>query len=83
VVEGVHYLHSKGIVHRDLKPQNILIGGDGGLKIGDFGFAAKCTHHDMFKDKKGTPYYKAPEMARLKSFNGKAIDVYALGVILF
>lgn len=39
IVMAIGYLHQQGIAHRDLKLENILIDGDGYLKIIDFGLA--------------------------------------------
>ena len=41
VVMGVVYLHASGVIHRDLKLANLLIDGDGVVKISDFGLAAR------------------------------------------
>lgn len=39
VLSALSYAHDLGIVHRDLKPANLLQGGEGCVKIADFGVA--------------------------------------------
>src|SRR5438105_11114771 len=39
ILSALAFAHHNGIVHRDIKPHNIVVGGDGRLKVTDFGIA--------------------------------------------
>lgn len=76
------YMHSRNVVHRDLKPDNILVDRKLNLKLVDFGFA--CSGNiSAFSEYLGTCRYMAPEIHEGKAYNGKQVDVFALGVVLF
>ena len=46
---GLAAAHDKGVVHRDLKPGNIMLDGQGRLRITDFGLADVAAEHDKSK----------------------------------
>ncbi len=87
LARAIHYAHLHGIIHRDLKPANVLLTADGTPKITDFGLAKKLeggTGQTQSGDVMGTPSYMAPEQAQGKIGQiGPAVDVYALGAILY
>jgi serine/threonine-protein kinase len=84
---AVHYAHQEQVVHRDLKPGNILLTETGEPKIADFGLAKLLDSDDGHTRSEmalGTPSYMAPEQAAGHSATvGPAVDVYALGAILY
>ncbi len=82
IAAGLSYLHDRGIVHRDLKPGNIFY-DDGYVKIGDYGLSKHIamSAHSGNTVSVGTVHYMAPEIG--SGSYSKAIDIYALGVILF
>ena len=91
VCEAVAYGHQRGIIHRDLKPGNILVNGQGQVKIIDFG-VARATDSDVTLTEArtavgqiiGTLQYMSPEQCAADP-NDIDIrsDVYSLGVVLY
>lgn len=86
VCEAVQYAHQALVVHRDLKPSNILVSADGQVKLLDFGIAKLLDAPDAALTRTGeavlTPDYAAPEQI-LRQTITTAVDIYALGVLLF
>ncbi len=80
VAQGLDAMHKVGYVHCDIKPNNILIGGDNGVKIIDLGQACKI---DTIKERiQGTPDYIAPEQVlRLKIT--PQTDVFNFGATMY
>ena len=81
IIKGVQYLHNSDIVHRDIKPHNLMIDGDGNLKIIDFGLAQMFYEGINMQEVVGTAEYMAPEVLR-GSYNKNA-DWWSVGCILY
>ncbi|KAH6850254.1 hypothetical protein B0I37DRAFT_109627 [Chaetomium sp. MPI-CAGE-AT-0009] len=83
VARAVHHLHTKAqVVHRDIKDENVILDGEGHIKLIDFGSAAyiKSGPFDVFV---GTIDYAAPEVLAGRPYGGKEQDVWALGILLY
>lgn len=78
VLRGLRHIHSKGFAHCDIKLGNILLFGDGAVKIADFGLARDLTASKEGVEIRGTPLYMAPESVNDNVY-GEAADVWALG----
>ncbi|HEX6984815.1 MAG TPA: serine/threonine-protein kinase, partial [Planctomycetaceae bacterium] len=72
------------VVHGDIKPGNILLAGDGGVKLSDFGLARRLSgrREGPAGPITGTPHYLPPEVVAGAEPDVRS-DMYALGVMLF
>src|SRR5680860_319551 len=43
LADALSYVHRQGIVHRDIKPGNILLDGEGRVRLADFGIARSLS----------------------------------------
>ncbi|XP_020230888.1 receptor-like protein kinase HSL1 [Cajanus cajan] len=86
--EGLSYLHHDcvpSIVHRDVKSNNILLDGDFGARVADFGVAkvvdATGKGTKSMSVIAGSCGYIAPEYAYTLRVNEKS-DIYSFGVVI-
>jgi len=95
--QGIVAAHAAGLVHRDIKPDNLLIGGDGRVRVADFGIArfepgaAVSTLGSGIRDivtvagrngAIGTPAYMSPEQHADQDV-GPASDQFSFCVTLY
>jgi serine/threonine-protein kinase len=84
VALGVHHAHQRGLIHRDLKPGNFLLDEAGAPHVADFGLAREVdVTLSVAGSISGTVPYMAPEQARGEAVLTTAVDVWALGAVLF
>jgi hypothetical protein len=83
LARGAAALHRAGMIHRDIKPDNVILEGDGSLKLIHLGVVRVPGLADFPpEDVPGTRGYMAPEMLAGEPGN-EATDIYALGVTMF
>ncbi len=84
ILGALSQAHSKKVIHRDIKPHNIMVTGDGTLKVMDFGIARATSASTMTIGSKvlGSAHYLSPEQAR-GGFTDERSDLYSLGVCLY
>ena len=88
ICAAVQFAHSRLVVHRDLKPTNILVSGDGSVKLLDFGIAkilspeANAQNQTVTALGMMTPAYASPEQIKGEIVSTVS-DIYSLGLILY
>lgn len=84
VVLALQSMHEMGIVYRDLKPENVLLDGEGHVRLADLGLAKLLERDNNYLTSTicGSLSYAAPEMLSEKQY-GIAFDMWTLGVFIY
>jgi len=83
VVYGLGHCHCRSVLHRDIKLDNILMDGDQGIKICDFGVSRLIEKDQVITEQCGTPAYLAPEIIADEGYKGFHVDIWSLGICLY
>lgn len=85
--------HRQGVIHRDLKPPNIMLVPRGDdpyfVKVLDFGLVKQLEPEEGAEELTsenaliGSPMYMAPERFLHVKSDSPAVDVYALGIMMY
>jgi serine/threonine-protein kinase SRK2 len=85
---ALDYCHAKGVANRDVKLENTLLADVHRplVKLADFGYSKHAHQQSAPGTRVGTPAYLAPEVvlaADGATYDGRAADVWSLGVTLY
>lgn len=78
---ALEYLHTHQIIHRDIKLENILLDGEGYVRLTDFNVAKLLEERRTFS-MKGTLFAMAPEVI-LKQGHNHVADFWSFGVLMY
>ncbi|MHC4953845.1 MAG: protein kinase domain-containing protein [Planctomycetota bacterium] len=86
IAEAMAHAHHRGVIHGDIKPGNVLVTGDGVIKLVDFGLARILGDVSMrMSDSgspRGTPLYMAPEVWMGEPATPRS-DAWSFGALLY
>ncbi|KAL8968343.1 MAG: hypothetical protein Q9183_002505 [Haloplaca sp. 2 TL-2023] len=80
--QGLRTKNQVMILHRDLKPDNVFLGDDNQVKLGDFGLSKLMQSHDFASTYVGTPYYMSPEICAAERYTLQS-DIWSLGCVIY
>jgi hypothetical protein len=86
--EAVEYAHRRQLLHRDLKPQNILVDGQGNVKVLDFGIAKLLSPRPgaLELSRKAQSLFSLSHASPEQLTGDRqtvGTDIFSLGVILY
>ena len=91
LADALAAVHERRLTHRDLKPRNVMITGDGRVKVLDFGLA-KLREEVAEEETRsrqttagrllGTPAYMSPEQVQGRPADARS-DIFAFGAVLY
>jgi eukaryotic-like serine/threonine-protein kinase len=83
ILSALRVSHRTGVIHRDIKPHNVLVDGEGRLKVTDFGIArAGPSQMTEAGSIVGTAQYLSPEQAQGAPVH-ESSDLYSVGIVLY
>eukprot|EP01134_Creolimax_fragrantissima_P007356 CFRG7356T1 len=86
ILLALQHMHQLGYVYRDLRPENVLLGGDGHIRLVDFGSSAKLkpseiSYEPYVWDEEGAEYL-SPQVILNRGY-GQEVDMWALGCLCY
>ena len=84
IAEGLAHAHRQGIIHRDVKTENMMLTGEGKIKLTDFGLAKLRGSVQITKTGStlGTAAYMSPEQIRGEEVDQRS-DIFSFGIVLY
>ncbi len=84
ILSALSYAHGRGVVHRDIKPGNLMVTGEGIVKLMDFGIAKSSSEKHLTQPGStlGSFYYMSPEQVRGSTVDARS-DLYSVGILLY
>ncbi|XP_021899490.1 serine/threonine-protein kinase BLUS1-like [Carica papaya] len=86
-LNALSYFHNQGCLHRDIKAGNILVDGNGSVKLADFGVSSSIYESDYSfsalpssADVAWVPYWIAPEVIHSQTGYNLKAEIWSFGI---